>query len=172
MSNAGVMPNINHMDYTTLFCCNALSSLGYNSCSIVNLFSKMTKKVNLSGDLSDLTCPENEEQIVQVSKDCDIFVWAVGSISTTYKKVQPYQNRLFELLAPVADKVRVIENSAGQQGLHPLHPSLRNKPWKLVPFILPVQLINYKTDAEVDTNKDTTITSTKKNGKKSTSLAS
>jgi len=172
MSNAGVMPSIYHMDYTTLFCCNSLSSLGYNSCSIVNLFSRMTNKLSLSGDLSDLICPENEEQILQVSKECDVFIWAVGSITTTYKKVIPYQDSIFRLLAPIADKMRIIENSVGQQGLHPLHPSLRNKPWKLVPFVLPALTPNDKTDAEADGNKDTATVKPKKNDKKGSPLAS
>ena len=137
MSNAGFMPSIYHMDYTTLFCVNALSALEYGSCSIVNMFSKMTNKLNLTGDLSDLTCSENNDQIKKIAEECDIFIWAVGSITETYKKVRPYQDTLFKILAPFKDKVHVIENSHGKQGLHPLHPSLRNKQWTIIPFAMP-----------------------------------
>ena len=134
MSNAGVTPSIYHMDYTTLFCINALSALGYGSCSIVNLFSKMTNKLNLTGNLSDLTCPENEEQIINVAKSCDIFLWSVGSIATTHKKITPYKDSLFRRLIPYKDKIHVIVDSTGREGLHPLSPSLRNKPWTIIPY--------------------------------------
>jgi len=154
MSNAGVTPSIYHMDYTTLFCINSLSALGYGSCSIVNLFSKMTNKLNLTGDLSNLTCLENEEQIINVAKSCDIFIWAVGSISTTYKKIAPYQDSLFKQLVPVQEKVHVIADFMGKEGLHPLSPSLRNKSWTLVPFKLPIPIPVDKKDAGVETNGD------------------
>jgi len=152
MSNAGLMPSIHHMDYTTLFCINALSALGYGSCSIVNLFSKMTNKLSLTGNLSDLTCPENEEQIISVAKSCDIFIWAVGSISTTYKKISTFQDSLFKQLVPLQEKVHVIVDSMGKEGLHPLSPSLRNKPWTLVPFQLSERLLSQKKDAVVEAN--------------------
>jgi len=156
MSNAGVTPSIHHMDYTTLFCVNTLSSLQYGSCSIVNLFSKCTTKLDLKGDISDLSCEENEEQIVKVAESCDIFIWAVGCIATTYRKVVPYQNSLFKLLAPFKDKVHVIADSAGREGLHPLSPSLRNKPWTLLPFDISVcaELLTDNANADDGGNND------------------
>ena len=124
------------MDYTTLFTVNALSALDFGSVSIVNLFSRMTNKLNLSSNLDDLTCPENHKQILSVAEACDVFILAIGSVTDTYRKVRPYRDKIFQLLAPFQDKVHVIENEAGQRGLHPLSPSLRNKPWTLVPFAL------------------------------------
>ena len=137
MSNAGIMPSINHMDFTTLFCVNSLSALNFGSCSIVNVISKMQRKADLTGNPDDLTCPENHAQILEVAQACDVFIWAVGSIADTQRKIRPLQDALFQLLAPFEGKLRVIENEQGKQGLHPLSPSLRNKPWKLVPFALP-----------------------------------
>jgi hypothetical protein len=135
-----------------MFCINSLSSLGYGSCSIVNLFSQMTTKLDLSGDLSKLTCPENEAQIITQAGLCDVFIWAVGSITNNYKKVLAYQNSLFKGLLPYKDKIHVICDSSGKEGLHPLTPSLRNKPWELVKFVLPEPPID-KTDADVEDNK-------------------
>ncbi|MCL1846153.1 MAG: DUF1643 domain-containing protein [Defluviitaleaceae bacterium] len=152
MSNAGIMPSIYHMDYTTLFCINALSSLGYGSCCIVNLFSFMTPKLNLSGDLAELTCPENYEQIVTHASESDTFIWALGSIGQTYKKVLPFQAKLFDSLRPFAEKIFVIADASGREGLHPLSPSLRNKPWELVPFALPAPTAD-KTESEAKDGK-------------------
>ena len=152
MSNAGFMPSIYHSDYTTMFCINSLSALGYGSCGIVNLFSKMTSKLDLTGDLSALTCPENLQQIAEVAETCDVFIWAVGSVAENYRKVRPFQDGVFKLLEPHKDKLRVIEDSSGKQGLHPLSPSLRNKPWTLADFTIP------KPQAEAETspaNSDT-----------------
>ena len=163
MSNAGVLPSIYHMDYTTMFCINSLSALGYGSCNIVNLFSYMTIKLDLTGDLSELTCEENVGQIMKVAEDSDVFIWAVGSITNTYKKVASHQKILFDKLSPFQDKIHVIADSNGRKGLHPLSPTLRNKPWTLVPFKLP--LSNEVEDAEVgqvEKRSDTPKRSTKK----------
>jgi hypothetical protein len=134
------------MDYTTLFCVNALSALNFGSCGIVNLFSQMTPKLDLSNNLADLTCPENNALIVKFASECDTFIWAVGSISTTYKKVRVFQEKLLAELFPFREKVHCISDFRGKENLHPLTPSLRNKPWELVPFAFPPSPAD-KTDA-------------------------
>lgn len=148
MSNAGITLNPYYMDYTTMFCINSLSILGYGSCSIVNLFSRMTIKLDLTGDLNDLTCPENMEYIVKAANEADIFIIGIGSISTTYKKVEKYQQSLFDNLRQYQEKIYVIEDSSGTQNLHPLARTLRGKPWTLVPYKLPALSSDEKKQTE------------------------
>lgn len=167
MSNAGVAPSIYHSDYTSMFCVNSLSALGYGSVSIVNLFSYMTKKLDLSGDLANLTCAENMEQILQAAKECDIFIWAVGSITNIYKKVAVYQLSLFNKLCSYQDKIHCIADYNGKELLHPLSPSLRNKPWTLVPYKLPVLIVEKKEiETQTETVKKDALDKTKKASKR------
>jgi hypothetical protein len=172
MSNSGVMPSIYHMDYTTMFCINALSALGFGSCSIVNLFSYCTLKLDLSGELDSLTCPENIEQIIKCAEESSVFIWALGSIANTYKKVVPYKNSLFEKLRPFQDKIQTIADYKGNINQHPLSPTLRGKPWELVKFTLPEPPSTESKEAEPQAgqNKQTPTTRVKKNDKKTAPL--
>ena len=167
MSNAGAQPSIYHMDYTTMFCINSLSALGYGSVSIVNLFSKMTVKLDLKGDLQDLTCAENTEHIVKAAEECKHFIVAIGSVASTYKKVADYQYNLFEKLRQYQDKIYVIADCLGNQNLHPLARSLRGKSWTLVPYKLPQPTPTDKKNAQAEIDK-TPTSKTKKNDKKTT----
>jgi hypothetical protein len=144
MSNAGVMPSIYHADYTATFCVNALSALGYGSCSIVNCYSKMTSKLNLQEDFSELTCDENLDYIYNAAKSCDIFIYAVGSIVSTYKKVADYQHVIFERIKEFHEKIHSIEDCNGNINQHPLSRTLRGKEWKLTPFKLPERPVEKK----------------------------
>lgn len=162
MSNAGITPNEFFMDYTTMFCINSLSMLGYGSCSIVNLFSKQTTKLQLTENLNDLTCPENEEYIIKAFEEASIGILAVGSITSTYKKVGVYLQPLYDNLRPYQDKIHVIEDSLGTQSLHPLARTLRGKPWTLVPYKLPLDEKKDK-DAQPETEKQAEPRKTDKN---------
>ena len=124
MSNAGVMPSIYHADLTTTFCINELSRLGFGSCSIVNIFSKMTSKLNLQEDFNDLTCPENLDYIFNSAESCNTFIYAVGSIVNTYKKVSDYQLIIFERIRKFQEKIHSIEDTSGNINQHPLSRTL------------------------------------------------
>jgi hypothetical protein len=45
---------------------------------------------------------------------------------------------MFEKLRQYQDKIHVISDIFGSESLHPLARTLRNKPWKLVPYQLPL----------------------------------
>ena len=144
MSNAS-NADITKGDLTGLLIQNNLAALGYGAVTVTNLFSYRCQKLNLSGDvdIAELTNADNEQQILQAVKDSDITIIAIGSIATTYKKVLPYQNRLYGLLRDHQDKIHVICSPCGVEGLHPLSSKLRaDGSWELVKFTLPEPTIS------------------------------
>lgn len=125
------------LDFTTMFTVNNLSALGYGSVSIVNLLSHMTTKLDLKGDLDNLTNEENIAQILRTASETDIFIVAMGRIAETHKKVGAYQHKLFEKLAQYEDKIHTIAAYDGTENLHPLSPKLRSS-WTIIPYKLPL----------------------------------
>ena len=139
MSNASTA-NLTKGDLTSLLIQNALSELGYGGVIAVNLFSFMCQKLDLSGNLDDLTDETNTQQIIQAINDADIAIIAIGSLATTYKKVEMYQQRLFDLLRKqnCIDKIHAITAPDGTEGLHPLSAKLRaSGSWTLTKYTLP-----------------------------------
>jgi len=135
-SNADVMRG----DLTSLLIQNNLASLDYGAVIAVNLFSYRCSKLDLSKDvdITQLTNTDNEQQIVQAVKDSDITILAIGTLTKTYKRALPYQNRLYDLLRDYQDKIHVIAAPCGTEGLHPLSGKLRaDGSWTLVKYKLP-----------------------------------
>lgn len=129
--------DIIRQDYTTMFCINSLSELGYGSVTIVNMFSFMTSKLDLKMAINELSCDENTEYIIRAATECSAFIIAIGSVSSSYKVAADYMYNLFEKLHQYANKIHTIADASGKTCQHPLSPSLRNKPWQLVPYQVP-----------------------------------
>jgi hypothetical protein len=139
MSNAS-NADIIQGDLTGMIIQNNLAYMEYSSVNIVNLFSYMTSKLDLSGELDELTDEENIQQILQSAKGTDVFIIAIGTLAKTYKKVAVYQDELFKRLREegLQPKIHTIEAEDGSQGLHVLSSKLRaTGSWKLVSFTLP-----------------------------------
>ena len=138
MSNASTA-DIIKSDLTSMLIQNNLSALGYGSVIAVNLFSFMCQKLDLSGNLDDLTDETNTQQIVQAVRDADIAIVAIGTLASTYRKVEAYQQRLFDLLRKqnCLDKIHAITAPDGTEGLHPLSAKLRAGSWTLTKYTLP-----------------------------------
>jgi len=154
MSNAS-HANITKGDLTSLLVQNNLSALGYSGVTVVNLFSFMCQKLDLSKDVDirALTNEENERVIVEAVKDSDICIVAIGTLTKTYRRAEPYQNRLFALLREFQDKIHVITAPCGTEGLHPLSGKLRaDGSWTLTPYKLPDPQ-PAKEDSQEDSNK-------------------
>jgi hypothetical protein len=125
-------------DLTSMLIQNNLAALNYGSVTIVNLFSFRQNKLDLSGDINDLTNEENTEQILQAARESDVFIVAIGTLASTYRKVAVFQSKLFERLREFQPKLHTIEAPDGSQGLHVTCSKLRQAgTWRLVPFILP-----------------------------------
>lgn len=159
--------NIYTLDFTTMYCINNLSALGYGSVSIVNLFSRMTTKLDLKGDLDELTIAENTEQIIRSASETDIFIVAMGKIAVTHKRVGVYQYNLFEKLRQFQDKIRTIAASDGTENLHPLSPKLRTA-WTIIPYLLPSPPKENVGEAQAEAETGTTANAdkSKKSAKK------
>ena len=128
-------------DLTSMLVQNNLINLGFKSVNMVNLFSCIChQKLDLSGDISTFTNEENLQTILQCVQDTDVTIIAIGSLATTYKKVEAYQQRLFDLLRKqnCLDKIHVITAPDGTEGLHPLSAKLRaSGSWTLTKYTLP-----------------------------------
>jgi hypothetical protein len=137
MSNASTA-DITKGDLTSMLIQNNLSALNYSAVTICNLFSFMCQKLDLSGDINDLTNDENLQQILQSVQETDITIIGIGTLAKMYKKASVYQNHLFEALRPYQSKIHTISAPDGTEGLHPLSAKLREVgSWELVKFKLP-----------------------------------
>jgi len=164
MSNASTA-DIIRGDLTSMLVQNNLADLGYGAVTCVNLFSLMCQKLDLSGNIGDLTDDENTRQILEAVKESDITIIGIGSVARTYKRVALYQNRLFNQLRQYQSKIHAISAPDGTEGLHPLSAKLREVgSWTLVPFQLlelPEPSLSAKTNADAG-KKDAKTRKTKK----------
>lgn len=154
MLNASNVSNLLHGDLTGMVVQNNLSALDFTEINIVNLFSLMQNKADLSGDLDSMTNETNTEVILECAKNSDVFVVAVGTVCRTYRKVAVVQDKLFERLraAGLQSKVHTVEARDGTQGLHPISPKLREPgSWRLVPFALPEPPKSTPEQSQADT---------------------
>jgi len=137
-SNAPQTSDITRGDLTSLLIQNNLTTLGYGSVICVNLFCVMCQKLDLSGNVEELTDDENTQHILHWVQNTDVTIVAIGSLSRTYRKVAVHERRLFESLSQYQSKLRTIAAPDGTEGHHPLSAKLREVgSWELVPFKLP-----------------------------------
>lgn len=119
-----------NLDLTTMLVINNLCKLGFGSVNIVNLYSRITDKINFrfSSD-EDLLLPDNDGNILTYAAKSDAVIIAWGSVAIHSQRIR---NRQIELL----DKLRncnVELYKIGVEGYHPLTPAVRNN-WDLVPY--------------------------------------
>jgi hypothetical protein len=141
MSNAS-NADIIQGDLTGMIIQNNLAALQFSSCIIVNLFSRMVQKLDLSGNLDELTDESNTKEILNAIRSTDVCIVSIGTLAKTYRKVAVYQHKLFERIKKegLQAKIHTIAAPDGSLCLHPISSKLRDREagtWRLVPFTLP-----------------------------------
>lgn len=118
------------MDLTTMLTLNNLSALGFGSVNIVNLYSRITSKLNLRFNSDfDLIAKDCDEIIQQYASMSDAIIIAWGTVGKNTQRVRERQKYVLNLMKPYANKMYQI----GKNACHPLTPSVRSG-WTLELF--------------------------------------
>ena len=122
-------------DTTSYLVQNNIASLDtYGGVAIVNIYSKITSKLNLRWDSDEeLNDSENNTYIKNAAAECDIVILAWGTGALTNKRVLGRIKDVLELLKPFSKKLHVITDGDEMRAVHPLTPAVRNE-WILEQF--------------------------------------
>jgi hypothetical protein len=114
------------LDYTTMYILNNLAKLDFGSVDIVNMVSKMTKKLHIKDDADSSDAEkENFGIIANSAQKADFVIIAWGKLGENNKAVRDVQDRLLVCLTPFRDKLYVIASEKGGDNFHPLAPQIR-----------------------------------------------
>ena len=117
-------------DTTTELVVKNIARLGdYGGVSIVNLFSKLTSKLDFRS-LELLNDVSNDVYIKKAAEEAAVVVLAWGKSGSTNMKIYHRSEQVLTILEAYKDKLRVISDGV-REGCHPLTPSLRAR-WDLV----------------------------------------
>ncbi|MBP1574300.1 MAG: DUF1643 domain-containing protein [Oscillospiraceae bacterium] len=124
------------IDTTTALIVNNVARLEhYGGVQIVNLFSQLTPKLNFRWNSPDeLNDPQNDSYIMKAADECQLVILAWGKGADANVNIEKRAVEVVNKLQKYKDKLCVISDENGRNGLHPLTPSLRNG-WILKPFI-------------------------------------
>ena len=131
MLNACIADNV-IMDTSTYLVVNAIANLeDYGGVIIVNLFSKLTTKLNFKWNgVEDYNLPENDNYIMKAAEESEIVVLAWGKGAANNNSIEERAIDVINLLDAHKSKMRVIYDGE-KVGVHPLTPSVRNG-WQLL----------------------------------------
>ena len=103
----------------------------YGGVSIVNLFSKLTNKLDFRSPelLNDVS---NEVYIKKAAEEASIIIFGWGRGAELNIRIKNRSEQVIELLSKHQEKFRVISDGE-RKGIHPLTPSCRAA-WTLEPF--------------------------------------
>ncbi len=119
MINPNTADTLNY-GLTTMFVINNLNKLGFKSVNIVNLYSRIMKKLSLRFNSDeDLLESDTDKIIEQYASMSDAIIIAWGCVGNNSQRVRERQS---ELLEPYANKLYKI----GEESFHPLTPAVRN----------------------------------------------
>lgn len=122
----------------------------YGGVLVVNLFSKLTSKLNFRWNADeDLNEPENDQYIKKAAEESAIIIAAWGKAVESNQRIAARADQVLALLAPHAEKMFSITDGA-RSGLHPLTPTIRNG-WVLEPF---EKTWDRETDTPVEAEHD------------------
>jgi hypothetical protein len=114
------------LDYTTMYILNNLTKLDFGSVDIVNMVSKMTRKLHIKNDADS---PDEEKEnfgiILNSAQKTDFVIIAWGKLGENNKAVRDVQDRLLACLKPFREKLYVICGEKGGDNFHPLAPQIR-----------------------------------------------
>ena len=120
------------LDLTTLYTINNLVALDYGGCEIVNLYPKVTKKLN-ADDVDLREIETSDKIIVETAEKVDSIIIAWGRVGEKSKAIEKRQNELLEKLQGFNDKLYIIGDDKGNELFHPLAPSVRFT-WRLIKY--------------------------------------
>ena len=105
----------------------------YGGVLVVNLFSKLTSKLNFRWNSDeDLNEPENDQYIKKAAEESAIIIAAWGKAVESNQRIAARADQVLALLEPHTEKLFSITDGA-RSGLHPLTPTIRTG-WVLEPF--------------------------------------
>jgi hypothetical protein len=117
-------------DTTTMLVVNNLNRLGYGSVDIVNLYTRITRKIHFRFNSDeDLLHPDTDSVILKSGKRANTIIIGWGTVGLHNQRIRERQNAVLDMLKPFSDKICQI----GENGCHPLTPAIRNH-WALVPY--------------------------------------
>ena len=134
-----IQPNTNdpyELDMTTVRVINNLNKIGYGYADIVNLYSRVSTKLNLKLDEADLLREENDGYIIRSCMKSDVVILAWGSIEETSVKVAKRIDDLMVKLEPFKEKLHIICDEKSNVSRQPLAPTVANH-WRLVKVRVP-----------------------------------
>lgn len=136
------------MDTTSYLVVNNIANLeDYGGVIIVNLFSRLTSKLNFKWNgVEDYNLPENDNYIMKAAEESDIVVLAWGKGATNKNSIEERAIDVINLLDAHKSKMRVIYDGE-KAGIHPLTPSVRNG-WQLLK-LFEVPAVEEKDEEEV-----------------------
>lgn len=112
---------------------NIARTEAYGGVIVVNLFSKLTSKLNFRWNADeDLNEPENDQYIKKAAEESGIVIVAWGKAVESNQRIAARADQVLALLEPHTEKLFSITDGA-RSGLHPLTPTIRTG-WVLVPF--------------------------------------
>ena len=124
-------------DTTTSLVVNNIARLeAYGGVTVVNLFSRLTNKLNFRWNSDDdLNTSANDDYIRKAAEDCGVMILAWGKAADTNQRIAARAEHVVARLYDFKDKLMVISDGK-RSGLHPLTPSIRSQ-WILEPFCQP-----------------------------------
>ena len=132
MLNACIADNV-IMDTSTYLVVNAIANLeDYGGVIIVNLFSKLTSKLNFKWNgVEDYNLPENDDYIKKAAEESEVVVLAWGKGAANNRSIEERAVDVINNLENFKPKLRVITDGE-KISIHPLTPSIRRNKWNLL----------------------------------------
>ena len=123
-------------DTTTALVVNNVAKLEeYGGVEVLNLYSKLTTKLNFKETNEELNDKENDSYIIKAAKENSKVILAWGMSVNSNARIEERANAIVKLLKEHKEKLYMI--SDGERiGLHPLTPSVR-KEWILEKYPFP-----------------------------------
>lgn len=114
-------------DTTTSLVVNNVAKLNdYGGVVILNLYSKLTTKLNFKESDEQLNDKENDSYILKAVESSPITILAWGKASNSNTRIEERAVQVINLLVPYQDRLFMISDGV-RVGLHPLTPSVRSK---------------------------------------------
>ena len=123
------------MDTTTYLVVNNIASLEeYGGVEIVNLYSKLTQKLQMRWcSDEELFDDNNDVYIKKAAEECEVIILAWGTGVLSNNRMLNRVNNVIDLIKDYSDKLYVITDGKEARAVHPLTPAVRNQ-WILSGF--------------------------------------
>ncbi len=119
------------LDLTSMLILNNVYRLQkFGGVCVVNLFSKITGKLTRDDYTEDEMHAKNIKHIKKAAEGSDVVIVAWGKSGETCNYIKEREDDVLNVLSEFKDKLMWIGDNYGNNGLHPLCPSVR-KSWCL-----------------------------------------